>query len=269
MTMRTNDLIELAALDALGLLDETESAAYERAFQAASPMVRRQVRAEQERAAEFEAALLPYVTPDEDLKAKVLARLAEEKALELASGTRALVHRPGRVVPKVRASRRVTPLWRAASIGLSVAVVVLGVMAIYLQDSNSKLVDAFVVNDFYDKVGTRQLHDTLFDETTERQILQVAADAPASFSADAVLLVNPDWGDTARFFCTGLFERDTPNNYALCVVDENQEVVATIEQFKSDGKLVSFDISTASLSQGRLALFTRTADGLGKLLMIA
>lgn len=267
--MRTHELIELAALDALGLLDETESGAFEQAFRASSPAVRRQVRAEQQRAAEFEAALLPFVTPDDDLKAKVLARLAKEKAIEAASGTRSMVHRPGRVVPKVRTSRRVTPLWRAASIGLSIAVVVFGVFAIWVQDNNTKLMDAFVVNDFSDTIGTRQLHDTLFDANTKRVIFAIADSAPGLFEANAVLLMNPDWGQNARFFCSGLSDQQSKGKFALCVVDENDQVIETLEQFESNGRLVSFDVDAKSLNRGRLALFVRSIDGLGAMLMVS
>ena len=267
--MRTNDLIEMAALDALGLLDEREHAEYEQAFQAASPALRRQIRAEQQRAAEFEASLLPLVEPTESLKGRVLAKFAEAKALEEASGTRAVVHRPGRVVPKVRPSRRVSPLWRAASIGLSIAVVVLGVFSLQLQEHNSRLGDAIVVNEFFDKVGTRHLQDTLFDENTERMILTATADAPSTFAAEAVLLINPDW-KSARFFCSDLIGTagDT-GTFALAVVDDNGEVIETLHRFESDSRWVSFDVDTESLGKGRLALFSSTKDGLGKMLMVA
>jgi len=267
--MRTNDLIEMAALDALGLLDEHEHAEYEQAFQAASPALRRQIRAEQQRAAEFEASLLPIVEPLESLKGRVLARLAEAKALEEASGTRAVVHRPGRVMPKVRPSRRVSPLWRAASIGLSIAVVVLGVFALNLQEYNSELGDAIVVNEFFDKVGTRHLQDTLFDQNIDRMILTATNDAPSSFTAHAVLLMNPDW-NKARFFCSDLIgDTGDTGTFALVVIDDNNEVIETIETFESDSRLVSFDVNADALSKGRLALFSSTGDGLGKMLMVA
>ncbi len=258
----------MAALDALGLLDEREHAEYERAFKAASPALRRQIRAEQQRAAEFEASLLPIVEPTESLKARVLARFAEEKALEEASGTRAVVHRPGRVVPKVRPSRRVSPLWRAASIGLSIAVVVLGVFSLQLQEHNSRLGDAIVVNEFFDKVGTRHLQDTLFDINTERLILTATDDAPSSFAAEAVLLINPDWKNP-RFFCSNLLgAKGEKGTFALVVIDENDHVVETIQRFESDSRWVSFDVNTDALGQGRLALFTSTPDGLGTMLMV-
>jgi anti-sigma-K factor RskA len=266
--MRTNDLIEMAALDALGLLDESEQAEYEQAFQAASPALRRQIRAEQQRAAEFEASLLPIVEPTESLKSRVLAKFVETKALEEASGTRAVIHRPGRVVPKVRPSRRVSPLWRAASIGLSIAVVVLGVFSLNLQEHNSRLGDAIVVNEFFDKVGTRHLQDTLFDPNTERVILAATDNAPPSFAAEAVLLRNPDWKN-ARFFCSNLIgSKGDKSTFALVVIDENDQVIETLEQFESDSRWVSFDVKTQSLGQGRLALFASTKDGLGQMLMV-
>lgn len=267
--MRTNDLIEMAALDALGLLSETEQAEYEQAFRAASPALRRQIRAEQQRSAEFEASLLPRVEPAGELKARVLAAVAEAGALQASAGARAVVHRPGRVVPKVRPSRRVSPLWRAASIGLAIAVTVLGVWTVQLQEHNSRLGEAIVVNEFFDKIGPRQVDDTLFDGSTDRVILAAAADAPASFTARAVLLVNPDWKQ-ARFVCSDLSgPKGGKATFELCLLDESDQVVQTLKRFESEGRWESFDVPTADLAKGRLALLSAGADGLTRVLMIA
>jgi hypothetical protein len=47
--MTAYELIEMAVLDALGILDEEERASFERAFAAAAPGLQAQVRAEQAR----------------------------------------------------------------------------------------------------------------------------------------------------------------------------------------------------------------------------
>ena len=60
MTANTRDLLEYAALDALGLLDDAEREEFERAFRAASPEVQAMVRREQTRAADIDA-ILPRV----------------------------------------------------------------------------------------------------------------------------------------------------------------------------------------------------------------
>lgn len=267
--MRTNELIEMASLDALGLLSEAEQAEYEQAFRAASPALRRQIRAEQQRSAEFEASMLPRVEPVGELKARVLAAVAEAGAVEASSGARAVIHRPGRVVPKVRPSRRVSPLWRAASIGLAIAVTVLGVLSIQLQEHNAKLGEAIVVNEFFDKIGPRQVDDTLFAAHTKRVILTAVPEAGAAFAGRAVLLTNPDWKQ-ARFVCSDLAgPRGGKATFELCLVDEANQVIQTLERFESEGRWDSFDIPTANLSKGRLALRSAGADGLSKILMIA
>jgi len=266
--MRTNELIEMATLEALGLLSETEQLEYEAAFRAASPALRRQIRAAQQRSAEFEASLLPRVEPADNLRTRVLAAVAEASALETSSG-RAVVHRPGRVVPKVRASRRVSPLWRAASIGLAIAVTVLGVWTVQLQEHNARLGEAIVVNEFFDKIGPRQVDDTLFDGNTGRVILAAAADAPSSFAARAVLLVNPDWKQ-ARFVCSDLpVPKGGKATFELCLLDESDQVVQALKRFESEGRWESFDVPTADLAKGRLALLSAGADGLTKVIMIA
>jgi anti-sigma-K factor RskA len=245
----------MATLDALGLLSEGEQQEYEQAFRAASPEVRRQIRAEQRRSAEFEASLLPRVEPDAALRARVVGAVVQAGALEESSGVRAVVHRPGRVVPKVRPSRRVSPLWRAASIGLAIAVTVLSVLSVQFLEHNTRLREAMAVSELFDKVGTRQVRDTLFDPNTRRIILTATAGAPAGFKTEAVLLVNPDWKQ-ARFFCSSLAGTDgKPEAFELCLVDENQRVVRTLNRFQSDeGRWISFDIPATSLNQGRLAL---------------
>ena len=48
--MTTHELLELASLDALGLLDADERESFERAFRAAAPAVQAQIRREQLRA---------------------------------------------------------------------------------------------------------------------------------------------------------------------------------------------------------------------------
>lgn len=77
--MSLQELIELAILDAMGLLDEREQASFESAFRTASPSIQAQVRREQTRLSRIEA-LLPDVTPPAGLRAAVLAAVREQIA---------------------------------------------------------------------------------------------------------------------------------------------------------------------------------------------
>ena len=69
--MTTRELLELASLDAMGLLDDNEHEAFEGAFRAAAPAVQRQVRREQERLT-GDTSTLPDVDPPAELVADLL-----------------------------------------------------------------------------------------------------------------------------------------------------------------------------------------------------
>lgn len=265
--MSTRDLIELAALDALGMLEPDDQAEFERAFREAPVSVRAHVRAEQARIADL---VQVDAEPSPDLRERVIAAVSAAVEAEVVGGARAVVHHPGRVVPKVSRIRRVSPLWRAAAIGLSVAVVVLGVVANQLQQKNHQLGDQVIVSDYFNVVGTRYLADTLFNASTQRTIFQptVTRQGPG-FTAQAVLLSDPDW-KKSRFICQGLTVAGRPGNFQLCEVDENNNFVRTLEYFKSEGRFVSFDLETPVASGTRLAIFIDNGAGaLGEVIMIA
>lgn len=265
--MSTRDLIELAALDALGMLEPEDQAEFERAFREAPASIRAQVRAEQARIADL---VQVDAQPSPDLRDRVIAAVAAAMEAEVVGGARAVVHHPGRVVPKVSRTRRVSPLWRAAAIGLSVAVVVLGVVASQLEQKNQQLGDQVIVSDYFNVVGTRYLADTLFNESTQRTIFQPAVTrAGAGFIAQAVLLSDPDW-KKSRFICQGLTVGGRPGNFQLCEVDENNQLVRTLQRFRSEGRFVSFDLETPVQAGARLAIFADGGAGtLGEIVMIA
>ncbi|KAA0215038.1 MAG: hypothetical protein DYG94_03695 [Leptolyngbya sp. PLA3] len=265
--MSTRDLIELAALDALGMLEPKDQAEFERAFREAPASVRAQLRAEQARIADL---FQVDAEPSPDLRDRVVAAVSAAVEAEVLGGSRAVVHHPGRVVPKVSRIRRVSPLWRAAAIGLSVAVVVLGVVANQLQQKNQQLGDQVIVSDYFNVVGTRYLADTLFNESTQRTIFQPVATRPGSGSiAQAVLLSDPDW-KKSRFICQGLTVGGRPGNFQLCEVDENNKVVRSLQRFESGGRFVSFDLETPVEQGTRLAIFVDSGAGaLGEMIMIA
>ena len=77
--MSLQEMIEMAILDAMGLLDEREQSSFESAFRAASPSVQSQVRREQTRLSRIES-LLPDVTPPSGLRAAVLTAVRAEMA---------------------------------------------------------------------------------------------------------------------------------------------------------------------------------------------
>src|SRR5882672_10291884 len=114
--MNLQQMIELAVLDAMGLLDETEQGQFESAFRAAAPQVRAQVRREQTRLSVIEA-LLPDVEPPAGLRAAVLDAVRRQI---LAAGLGGRNGVAGVLPPMIR-SRAVSPWWRAAALGMAAA----------------------------------------------------------------------------------------------------------------------------------------------------
>src|SRR5262249_14914584 len=122
VVMKTQELLELAALDALGLLDEAEREAFDRAFRAAPPALQAQIRREQTRIA-GDDSLLPKVETPMGLKARVLAAWREAvAAVSNRSRTRRLV---GALT--LMPNRGVNPWWRAGAIACAAASLVLAV----------------------------------------------------------------------------------------------------------------------------------------------
>lgn len=72
---RGDDLRQFAALDAMGMLDEFDSAAFDRSFRAATPALQSELRELQARVAVDPAFLAQDDEPSADLKARTIARV--------------------------------------------------------------------------------------------------------------------------------------------------------------------------------------------------
>ncbi|MEY4118280.1 MAG: hypothetical protein RLZZ116_1608 [Planctomycetota bacterium] len=143
MTDGTNisreELLELATADALGVIDEVDSARFEKAFLAASPSVQADIRALQDRIA-CDPNLLANEQPPASLRLKTLARVAasieEHAAAPIATigPTRARADGRGaidrdaivrEILERTALERRPTQhVWRAAALFLFAALVV-------------------------------------------------------------------------------------------------------------------------------------------------
>lgn len=136
MSLRREELIEQATLEALGMLEDSEAAAFERAFAAAPRNVQEEVRRIQAETVTG-VAVLETEEPSEGLRGRVLSAVSdavEDEARELqpiaSIGVRAQRGR-SEVVAAVRderhefrlhASRRHLLVWRAASIALAASL---------------------------------------------------------------------------------------------------------------------------------------------------
>lgn len=262
--MTTQELIELSLLDAYGLLDETERAAFDAAFVASPPAVQAQVRREQTRLAKMDS-LLPEAAPPAGLRAAVIEAVRRAMA-EVGITERATAHGAGRVPPMLP-NRRVSPLWRAAALGLSTAVVVLGVTVAYVQASFDELTRQIhtdtLLAQMQVKFGSPIVRDMLFDGDTSRVVF-TAADA--EFKGEASLFINPEW-DKARLFCNAL-PASGGRAYKLAILDENDRVVEVLSTFESQGGLEHKQITLDPRSTARLAIVT-SAEGSGELSIVS
>ena len=146
---RAEDLRSLAALDAMGMLDEVDASAFDRAFRDSTPSVQAELRDLQASIAVDPAFLAASEEPAPDLKARTLARVMteverDESTLAPIAHIGRTAARPGRaagvgqeafiaqaielatVRQDLRRFTRSSYYWRAATIALTAAVTVRG-----------------------------------------------------------------------------------------------------------------------------------------------
>jgi hypothetical protein len=209
--MKTQELLELAALDALGLLDEGEREAFDIAFRAAAPALQAQIRREQTRIA-GDDSLLPKIEAPLGLKARVMAawREAVDKVAD-RSRTRRLV---GALT--LMPSRGVSPLWRAGAIGCAAASVVLAVAMFNIRGHFNEAQLAA------NSINAAEVWRKEFGATFERAFFAPGTDfvqfdaSAADVKAQAVMLVD------AESMTAQLYLRELPpgvGSYMLVALD--------------------------------------------------
>lgn len=249
--MSLQELIELAILDAMGLLDEREQSAFEAAFRVASPAIQAQVRREQTRLSRIEA-LLPDVTPPAGLRAAVLAVIRDE----IAAGQKQVA---GTITPTMYKSRGVSPVWRAAALGLAAAAVVLAVATFewkrQYQVVRSSLQQDALLTRLREEVGATYVKDVLFSRDTKRVVFRPVAEG---FSGEASLFINPEW-KTAKFFGQSMASPES-QPFRLAIIDEHNQIVQVLAPLDSDGRLFSRDVTLAMNAKGSVAIVAQPAS---------
>ncbi len=220
--MSLQELLEHAHLEALGLLDEREQAAFEAALGAAPTAVREQVIREQARVAPMEH-LLPAVEAPAHLRSRVLTAVSAAILAE-QSGRTDLV-----------AARRVHRGWRAATIGLITAVVILSGAFVQVYTANTRMNSAFeddaAATAFLQTFGRKYMNDVLYNTETQRVLL---TSTDKSFTAKATVWVSPQW-DSSRMFCQ-LPALGANESYRVVTLDDNNAVVNTVHEMPGDGQ---------------------------------
>ncbi|MEE9131073.1 MAG: hypothetical protein V3T84_13725 [Phycisphaerales bacterium] len=252
--MTRQELLELAALDALGLLDRYEAALYTRSFHYASAPVQDEIVRLQAEIVSDES-LLPEEEPDGSLRERVLRKVAEAIEREasefapLATIGRRRRHRPGES-DRRSAFGASGQFWRAAAFVMAGAVVVLAYFSAEANRSSNEIARLALMDD------TEQLAVVL--GATGRQFVLgdnqkvTMHPAKASTNVAGAVYVN-ETTEQAFVFFDGL-PRTTGNDYTLCVILEDGSS-EDLQTFRSGGIFSGFIVS--NLSASLLASITR------------
>lgn len=251
--MTSRELFELAHLDALGLLDETDRVSYDRAFRNAPAALRMQLRTEQERVA-ISPPLLPNEEPSSELRERVLETVSlamlESESFDVSGGRGAFAGANG---PTTNGRERVSWAWRAGAIGLLSCVVLLGAAFTYVlqrnNDMNVALQNDRLLTNLLASTGNGYMQDMLFDAST-RQVQFTSLDP--SKPGRASLLTNDKWSKS-RFFCERV---SSVPGQTVRVVELNADgtVGRQLDEFRSDGSLTTREISSKLEPGMRLAV---------------
>jgi hypothetical protein len=223
--MNTQDLMEMASLDALGLLDPDERDSFERAFRAAAPAVQAQIRREQLRFSRLDD-LLPNVDPPLGLRARVIA--AVRGAMESVAG------RKGADAPALRFPSGVSRFWRVGAIGAMAASLVLGYFTFEALNANRGLNDvkqSMLISEQWQKDFGGRFEANFLSPHTRFVGFQIASDAPDVKGARATLMVNSEKK-------TGeLYVKDLPadGEYEVVVIDKQGHETKAKLTFKNVG----------------------------------
>jgi hypothetical protein len=231
--MNTRDLFELASLDVLGLLDDDERRAFEAAFRAAPASTQAQIRREQLRAAHtLQAEWLPSAEVPFGMKGKVMASVRE--AINAARAGELGEHVARRIGPlSVRLQRNVSPLWRAAAIGLLTASAVLTVALVRQSDQydgirRTVMSDAAVAA-MAEQFGA-EFASVLTSPTSDVRTLRPVGE---QFAAASGRIVIDEANGNVYLLCNTLPPRD--DGYRVVLVNDRGEVERELSRFESTG----------------------------------
>lgn len=253
--MTIQELLESAQLDSLGLLDEQDREAFERAFFAAPAALQAQIRQEQARLCRVDA-LLPQVDLPETLWPRVrdAVRIAQVQA---AGEAQSVIGRTrdgsdsARPLPMMR-STGVHRVWRASAIGFATAALVMGAALIHVRltaETQIQNVRQGSATDFMvDAYGPKFVREQLFGKDVGRYIMTAAREGQRG---DVSVFTSPEWSQ-ALLYC------ETPaadgHTLRLVVLDESGNIQTQLDEFESNGGLVRREVGLQSVEPMRLAL---------------
>lgn len=251
--MTIQQLLENAHLDALGMLDADDQAAFEVAFAAAPAGVKAQVRAEQARWAEA-SSFLPDVQPSADLKQKVLDAVSVAMLEGSARADDVLEMQP---------SLRVSRWWRAGAVGMACAAVLLGAALTKVTSDYStisrQVASGKVMDDLTGlRSGGQVLRDTLFAADTQRIIFEATPAGKAMATPiEASVFVNAKWPGP-QFYCDSLPEQ-SGKVYQLVVLNAAGSIASVLRDLPSKAGL--FTEGLGELSRGTVLAIVLVKQG--------
>lgn len=255
--MKPHELLEMCSLDAMGLLDNDEREAFERAFRAAPPALQAQIRREQTRLASMDS-LLPAVEPPLGLKAKVMAAVRE--AMQTMN-TRGKAGAPMDVVATIRPSMGVNRLWRVGALGAAAAAIALAFTTLQLkrdyEDISSTANSNKMIDVIREQFGPGFDRVMLAEDTT---IVQMRSDAEASGqrTRPTGLIFVDRKASTARLVTQGLASNE---EYELTLVDKDGNTTKTVLSFRSSPAQMEYRTLTGiSLENIATIALTRVGD---------
>lgn len=211
--MTGQELLELAALDAFGLLDSFETERYTRSFHHAPAAVQDEIiRVQAELAGD--ARLLSPEEPDSSLRQRVLAAVAEAMERENSQfAPLATIGRRGRGAEGRMALAGAGQFWRAAAFALAAMVAV--VVYIWFQTDQSRQLtfdlasDRLTLAELKAMVGNKDFELFLKNPNKVVKALRPVATDSAEFQGTATAFINAK-SDEALVFCIGIPELGEP-----------------------------------------------------------
>jgi hypothetical protein len=232
----THELMEMASLDAMGLLDPEERDAFERSFRGAAPAVQAQIRREQLRFSSMDGTL-PQIEPSLGLRARVIAAVRE--AMDTVAARRG-----SDAAPALQFSSGVSRFWRVGAIGAMAAAIVLGISTLWISNETKGLTEvqnSMAVNNALEKEMGRRFSSSFMNASTQFISFVPATDAPDSKSARARLMFDPSKKQAE------LFVQDLPStdrDYEVVVIDKDGNTANAVISFKAP--VAGFNAKTIS-----------------------
>ena len=260
--MTPRQLLELASLDALGLLDDVESAVYTRSFHDAPATVQDEVLRLQGEIAN-EHLLLPGEEPDPELRERVLKAVADAIARDDSLAPLARIGKPRRSAER-DSDGRVNlggsgQFWRAASFALAgVSLIMVYFMAMGRQASDDVTAAALWNNTVeLEILLTPPAKAFLLDESIKVDLTAIDADAVY----DASVFVNREKGQ-ALILVSNL-PAATGKAYVLQAVVPGSEKPTPVKRFHAEAGFggVRVDSLPASLLAAAVKWQIATIDG--------